>query len=118
LQCNHICSEPSERDSLLEELTETFLGLKYPLDLVTQQFKRDRRLARTEVLPSKSKPDSKRMPLRMPLVVAYSSQLKPSKHIIKDREPVLDSDMIGTGEQPILTYRKPFNQKRILTTKT
>ena len=114
LRYNRICSNALDQDSHLRDLQQAFLGLQYPPNEVKKQINRARLVPRNSLLQDKPKGTNN----RTPLVVTYSSQLKPIQRIISELQPILENDTSlseALGGRPFLAYRQPPNLKRLLT---
>ncbi|XP_033121407.1 uncharacterized protein LOC117120505 [Anneissia japonica] len=88
LRYNRICSDQTDRDTHLLELSNTFSRLKYNPNTIHEQVERAKRIDRKNLLKCTPKPVKN----RTPLVVTYNPMLKPLKRIINDLQPIISTD--------------------------
>ncbi|KAJ7322617.1 hypothetical protein JRQ81_018904, partial [Phrynocephalus forsythii] len=88
----------------MQNFTNLFLGNAYKV--IKEQINRARHILRNNLLQFRSREPND----RTPLVVTYSSQMKPLTRILNDLQPILDKNTAlskALDRRPMLAYRQP-----------
>ncbi|CAH2306164.1 bifunctional purine biosynthesis PURH [Pelobates cultripes] len=110
---HRICSDPNDRNSHLNVLSQSMRQKGYKPKTITKQINSAVKTPRTRLLQYREK----KICTRVPLVVTYNPALEEIRKIIKDLQPILTEDETLKNifpETPILAFRQPPNLQQKL----
>ena len=110
LRIRKICYEEEDLNQNCEQLAKTFKNRGYNLEKIKEQINRAKSTPRNELLKTKTKTPSK----RIPLIVKYNRTLPPLRKFINEQWKILQIDkkiQDTFKERPIVAYKRNKNLK-------